>query len=224
MGQFATLAVKTRNNKLRWYSRITISKDLANIAKFSPGMRVNVSSNENKITVVADDCGNLMFPPLKGKRNQYFPLEVAADKLGLEHELLHETSMDFQVSKGEIQISVPKLCFTDKPRIFSKPKRKYVSVHKKRHEEALFLSQFEDGVSRTIVFEGLRSGINVRPIGINEVIAYFKNQGNHIVQLNPRHYKLNDAAINVANLSELYASIHGANDWNPIVLVMDQVA
>ena len=224
MSQLVTLAVKTRNNKMRWYSRITISKDLANAADFSSGMRVNVSSNKNNITVAADECGNLMFPPLKGKRNQYFPLEVAVDKLGLAHELLHETSMNFQVSKGKIQISVPKLNFTDKPVICSKPKRKYVSVHKQRHEEFLFLSQFEDGVCRTIVFEGLRSGINVRPIGISEVIAYFKNQGNQIVQLNPRHYKLNNAAINVANLSELYASIHEANDWNPIVLVMDQAA
>ena len=72
MKKFVTLAVKSRNNEARWYSRITISEKLANLAKFTPGMRVQVSSTRDSITVAKNDCGNLKFPKLKGKRKFIF--------------------------------------------------------------------------------------------------------------------------------------------------------
>ena len=221
MKKFVTLAVKSRNNEARWYSRITISEKLANLAKFTPGMRVQVSSTRDSITVAKNDCGNLKFPKLKGKRNLYFPLEVAADKLNLSHTKHEEVPMDFQVTEGVIVFSVPEVYFSDKPKVVIRTKRKYISVYARRKQAALLQNQIGDGVGLTIILEGLRSGIKVRPVGIKEVINYFENQGNQMVQLNPRHYKMDDTTINVSNLSELYSRLHGANYWNPIVLIME---
>ena len=221
MKKFVTLAVKSRNNEARWYSRITISEKLANIAKFTPGMRVRVSSTRNSITIAKNDCGNLEFPKLKGKRNQYFPLEVAADKLNLIHTKHEESSMDFQVTEGVIILKVPEVYISNKPKVVTRTKRKYISVYARRKQATFLENQFGKGVGSTIILEGLRNGINVRPVGIKEVINYFENQGNQMVQLNSRHYKMDDSTINVSNLSELYSRLHEANYWNPIVLIME---
>ena len=178
MKKFITLSVKTRSNDARWYSRITISEELANVANFSSGMRVRVSSSSDSITISKDDCGNLTIPNLKGKRNLYFPLEVATDKLNIAHVKHEEMPMDFKVTKGEIIFSVPKSYFSDKPKAVFRRKRKYVSVYARRKQIALVQNHIGKGVGATIILEGMRDGINVRPVDIKEVVNYFENQGN----------------------------------------------
>ena len=225
MEKYITLAVKTRNNQRRWYSRITISPALAATANFSPGMRINVARGANSIKITRDSCGNLAFPDLKGKQNQYYPLEIAVDKLNIAHTEHQQEPMDFQVSDGSITLTAPKSYFLKKSEVIvnPKPKRDYVSIHKRREQAILLFGHLGHGVGATIALEGLNIGIKVRPVGIEQIITYFQNQGYQMVQLNQRHYLMNDVTINVANLAEQYSRLIGANYRNPIVLVMDEI-
>jgi len=217
-----TLAITARGDGNRWYGRISVPAEVAAAANIKEGTRVTARRTDLMIVIEADEFGRLKFPKARGKGTRRHAFEAATSTLGLKTTRMPQSGIHVEARDGQIRIHVPELWLSENHKPKPKPKKpKSKKPEKTKDSPVQQAGQKLWGTAAAIVTEARRSGKQVQPKSLAEIVEMIRQKGVDINVAGPRLFKLRGATVTSSDLLDEVNRLYGCSEQDRIALIMD---
>lgn len=222
MSNRGTLAITARGDGNRWYGRISVPADIAAEARIREGSRVSARRQENQIIIEADDNGRLSFPKPRGKSVKRHAFEAATSTLGLKMVRMPQCGIHIDAIEGQIRVHVPDVWLCDE----HKPRRRQRKPRERKPSQPMAQKKSYEGekmwgTAGAIVTEARRSGKQVAPKTLQQVVDMIREKGVEVKVAGPRLFFLYGKSVTSSDLLDEVNKLYNCSDQNRIALIME---